>query len=30
MSIDGAHIPAAPAPLLGEDNSAVPADWLGQ
>jgi len=30
MSIDGAHIPAAPAPLLGEDNSAVPAEWLGR
>ena len=30
MSIDGTHIPAAPAPLLGEDNSAVPAEWLGR
>ncbi|MEI6251317.1 MAG: CoA transferase [Mycobacteriaceae bacterium] len=28
MSIDGSHIPAAPAPALGEDNLAVPAEWL--
>jgi 2-methylfumaryl-CoA isomerase len=30
MSIDGTHIPARPAPVLGGDNSAVPAEWLGQ
>ena len=30
MSIDGLRIPAAPAPALGEDNLAVPAEWLGQ
>ena len=30
MSIDGAHVPAAPAPVLGEDNRAVPAEWLGE
>ena len=29
MSIDGAHVPAAPAPVLGEDNLSVPAQWLG-
>lgn len=30
MSIDGGHLPAAPAPTLGEDTVAVPAEWLGQ
>lgn len=30
MSIDGGHLPAAPAPALGEDTVAVPAEWLGQ
>ena len=28
MSINGAHNPAAPAPALGADNVAVPAEWL--
>ena len=30
MSIDGMHIPASAAPTLGQDNAAVPADWLGR
>lgn len=30
MSVDGAHLIAAPAPLLGADNVAVPAEWLGE
>jgi len=30
MTVDGAHIPAQPAPLLGADNAAVPAEWLGR
>jgi 2-methylfumaryl-CoA isomerase len=30
MSVDGAHIPAAPAPRLGADNRSVPAEWLGE
>lgn len=30
MSVDGEHTPAAPAPALGQDNAAVPAEWLGQ
>jgi 2-methylfumaryl-CoA isomerase len=30
MSVDGAHIPAAAAPALGDDNLTVPADWLGE
>ena len=30
MSVDGVHAPAAPAPALGQDNAAVPAEWLGQ
>jgi 2-methylfumaryl-CoA isomerase len=29
MSVDGAHAHAAPAPALGADNAAVPAEWLG-
>ena len=29
MSIDGAHLRSAPAPALGADNQAVPAEWLG-
>jgi len=28
MSVDGAHIPADPAPRLGADNRSVPAEWL--
>ena len=28
MSVDGAHVAAAPAPALGQDNEAVPAEWL--
>lgn len=30
MSVDGVHAPAAPAPALGQDNAAVPAEWLGE
>ena len=30
MSVDGAHIVPAPAPRLGADNTAVPAEWLGE
>ncbi len=30
MSVDGAHMAAAPAPALGRDNEAVPAEWLGR
>ncbi len=30
MSVDGVHTPAAPAPALGQDNAAVPAEWLAQ
>ena len=30
MSVDGGHVPAAAAPVLGADNSAVPAEWLGE
>lgn len=30
MSVDGAHTPAGPAPALGQDNTAVPAEWLGE
>jgi 2-methylfumaryl-CoA isomerase len=30
MSVDGAHLPAAPAPRLGADNQSVPAGWLGE
>ena len=30
MSVDGAHTTSAPAPLLGQDNAAVPAEWLGR
>ncbi len=30
MSVDGVHIAAAPAPALGRDNEAVPAEWLGR
>lgn len=30
MSVDGAHIPAAPAPHLGADNRTLPAEWLGK
>ena len=30
MSVDGVHAPAAPAPTLGQDNAAVPAEWLGE
>lgn len=29
MSIDGAHLPAAPAPTLGQHTAEVLADWLG-
>ena len=29
MSVDGAHTRAAAAPNLGQDNDAVPAEWLG-
>ena len=28
MSVDGVHTSAAPAPVLGQDNDAVPAEWL--
>lgn len=28
MSVNGSHLPAAPAPALGDDNAAVPAEWL--
>ena len=28
MSVDGTHVPAAPAPRLGADNQSVPAEWL--
>ncbi len=30
MSVDGVHTRPAPAPALGQDNSAVPAEWLGE
>lgn len=30
MSVDGVHSAAAPAPTLGQDNAAVPAEWLGE
>ena len=30
MSVDGAHTSATPAPALGQDTAAVPAEWLGQ
>ena len=30
MSVDGTHIPAAPAPGLGDDNLTVPAEWLAE
>jgi len=30
MSVDGAHVHAMPAPALGQDNTALPAEWLGQ
>jgi 2-methylfumaryl-CoA isomerase len=30
MSVDGAHTLAAPAPALGQDTVAVPAEWLGE
>lgn len=30
MSVDGAHVPAVPAPKLGDDNLTVPAEWLGE
>jgi 2-methylfumaryl-CoA isomerase len=30
MSVDGTHIAATPAPLLGADNDSVPAEWLGE
>lgn len=30
MSVDGMHTRPAPAPALGQDNEAVPAEWLGQ
>ncbi len=30
MSVDGMHTPPAPAPTLGQDNDAVPAEWLGE
>ncbi|MFM9034913.1 MAG: CoA transferase [Mycobacterium sp.] len=29
MSVDGAHIPAAAAPVLGQHTDAVVAEWLG-
>ena len=29
MSVDGMHTRPAPAPALGQDNDAVPAEWLG-
>ena len=30
MTVDGAHLPAASAPLLGADNQALPLEWLGR
>ena len=30
MSVDGTHIPAVPAPKLGDDNLTVPAEWLSE
>jgi 2-methylfumaryl-CoA isomerase len=30
MSVDGVHTLAAPAPVLGEHNAAVRAEWLGE
>ena len=30
MSVDGVHSAAVPAPALGQDNAAVPAEWLGE
>ena len=29
MSVDGVHTRPLPAPALGQDNDAVPAEWLG-
>jgi len=28
MTVDGTHLASAPAPDLGQDNAAVPAEWL--
>ena len=30
MTVDGEHLRPAPAPALGQDNAAVPAEWLGR
>jgi 2-methylfumaryl-CoA isomerase len=30
MSFDGLHTPATAAPALGQDNEALPAEWLGR
>lgn len=30
MSVDGVHTRPSPAPALGQDNDAVPAEWLGE
>lgn len=30
MSVDGLHTRPSPAPALGQDNAAVPAEWLGE
>ncbi|MGI9125040.1 MAG: CoA transferase [Mycobacterium sp.] len=30
MSVDGVHTRPAPAPALGQDNDAVPREWLGE
>ena len=30
MSVDGVHTRPAPAPALGQDNDAVPDEWLGE
>ncbi|MBU3750026.1 MAG: 2-methylfumaryl-CoA isomerase [Mycobacterium sp.] len=30
MAVDGEHLRAAPAPTLGQDNHAVPAEWLAR
>ena len=30
MSVDGTHTAASPAPALGQDNAALPREWLGE
>ena len=30
MSVDGTHTAASPAPVFGQDNAALPKEWLGE